>query len=67
MAAISRHGDQVIVTAADSPGEAPVEYSQFVHAIEELSKQLRAELLHAIPRFPENRRLSKLLPGELSA
>ena len=53
-----------IVTASYSPGEARVEYSQFVHAIEELSKQLRAELLQRNSALSENPAFQRLLPGE---
>ena len=60
----SRHGDQVIVTASYMPGEARVEYSRFVQAIEELSKQLRAELLQRNSALSENPAFQRLLPEE---
>jgi hypothetical protein len=59
-----RQGDQVIVTASYSPGEAQVEYSRFVQAIEELGKQLRAELLQRNSALSENPAFQRLLPRE---
>jgi len=60
----SRHGDQVIVTASYTPGEARIEYSRFVQAIEELSKQLRAELLQRNSALSENPAFQRLLPED---
>jgi hypothetical protein len=60
----SRHGDQVIVTASYSLGEAQVEYSQFVQAIENLSKQLRTQLLQRNSALAENPAFRRLLPEE---
>ena len=60
----SRHGDQVIVTASYSPGEAQVEYSRFVHAVENLSKRLRSELLQRNSGLSENPAFQRLLPEE---
>ena len=60
----SKHGDQVIVTASYTPGEARIEYSRFVQAIEELSKQLRAELLQRNSALSENPAFQRLLPEE---
>src|SRR5258707_794505 len=60
----SRQGDQVIVTASYTPGEARIEYSRFVQAIEELSKQLRAELLQRNSALSENPAFQRLLPED---
>src|SRR3981081_691734 len=60
----SRQGDQVIVTASYSPGQAQVEYSRFVDAIKILSKRLRDELLKCNPALPENPAFQRLLPEE---
>jgi hypothetical protein len=60
----SRNGDRVIVTASYSPGEAQVEYSRFVHAVENLSKQLRSELLQRNSALSENPAFQRLLPEE---
>jgi hypothetical protein len=60
----SRQGDQVIVTASYSPGEAQVEYSRFVDAVRKLSKQLRDELLRRNSALSENTAFQRLLPEE---
>jgi hypothetical protein len=60
----SRHGEEVIVTASYSLDEARVEYSRFVHAIENLSKQLRTELLQRNSALLENPTFQQLLPEE---
>jgi hypothetical protein len=60
----SRQGDQVIVSASYSPGEAQVEYSRFVHAVKKLSKQLRDELLKRNSALAENPAFQRLLPEE---
>jgi hypothetical protein len=60
----SRHGDRVTITASYSPDEAEVKYSQFVHAVEKLSKQLRTELLQRNSALSENPVFQRLLPEE---
>jgi hypothetical protein len=60
----SRQGDQVIVTASYSPGEAQVEYARFVDAIKKLSKRLRDELLRRNSALAENPAFQRLLPEE---
>jgi hypothetical protein len=60
----SRHGDRVIVTASYSPGEAQVEYARFVQAVENLSKQLRTELLQRNSALADNPAFQRLLPEE---
>jgi hypothetical protein len=63
----SRHNDHVIVTSSYSPGQGEVEHSRFVHAIERLGKQLRAELLRLNPALSKNSAFQKLLPGSVEA
>jgi hypothetical protein len=58
----SRRGDRVVVTASYSPGEAEVEYQQFVHAIENFSKRLRTELLQRNAALAENPAFQRLMP-----
>ena len=58
----SRQGDQVIVTASYSPGQAQVEYSRFVDAVKKLSKKLRDELLKRNSGLSENPAFQRLLP-----
>lgn len=58
----TRHGDQVIVTTSFVPGNARVEYSRFVNAIERLGKQLRKELLRRNPVLSKNEAFQRLLP-----
>jgi hypothetical protein len=60
----SRHGDTVVVTASYLPGEAQVEYSRFVQAVENLSKQLRNQLLERSSGLSENQAFQRLLPEE---
>jgi hypothetical protein len=60
----SRQGDRVIVTASYTPDEAQVEYSRFVRAIENLSKQLRTELLRRNSALSDNPAFRRLLPEE---
>jgi hypothetical protein len=60
----SRHGDTVVVTASYLPGEAQVEYSRFVQAVENLSKQLRNQLLERSSGLSENPAFQRLLPEE---
>jgi NAD(P)-dependent dehydrogenase (short-subunit alcohol dehydrogenase family) len=62
----TRRGNRVIITASYSPGNAQVEYSQFVHAVERLSKRLRTELLRLNPALAKNPAFQKLLPGKNS-
>jgi hypothetical protein len=59
-----RLGDQVIITASYSPDEAQVDYSGLVDAIEDLAKQLRAELLQRNSALSENQAFQRLLPPE---
>jgi hypothetical protein len=58
----ARPEGQVVVTASYAPGNAQIEYSRFVHAIEQLSKQLRTELLRINPALSENVTFQRLLP-----
>jgi hypothetical protein len=58
----TRHGDQVIITASFAPGNARVEYSRFVNAIERLGQQLRKELVRRNPALSENEAFQRLLP-----
>jgi hypothetical protein len=60
----SRHGDTVVVTASYLPGEAQVEYSRFVQAVENLTKQLRNQLLERSSGLSENPAFQRLLPEE---
>ena len=60
----SRHGDTVVVTASYLPGEAQVEYSRFVQAVENLTKQLRNQLLERSSGLSENQAFQRLLPEE---
>jgi hypothetical protein len=62
----SRQGDRVTITSSYSPGEAQIEYSRFVHAVENLSKELRSELLQRNPALAENPAFQRLLPEEVS-
>jgi hypothetical protein len=60
----SRQGDQVIVTASYSPGEAQIEYSRFLRAIKKMSEELRTKLLQRNPALSENSAFQRLLPEE---
>ena len=57
-----RQEDDVIVTASYAPGNARVEYSRFIDAIQHLKKQLRQELLRLNPALARNPDFQRLLP-----
>jgi hypothetical protein len=59
---IRRQEDDVIVTASYAPGNARVEYSSFIDAIQHLQKQLRRELLRLNPALSRNPDFQRLLP-----
>ena len=54
----SRHGDQVIVTASYSPGEARVEYSRLSTRSKNWVNSFEQNCYSAIPRFRRTRHFS---------